>query len=269
MLRFFKSSAFQARSSAQGQEATWRQQTLLCGSAVVYQGVYGPWKVEPEDIAEVMSYRAGLTVTVAAFITLSLLTTKATSTGPADAADVAALAALNPLSLLGCAALGLSLIQIHIYVTEIKRAIQGLWLLGVIGGSYLVLTHPEQPLPLLVAENAWATFLVGPVAAAVTGVAIKEGLCYGKPEAAALAVLLPFLCLCHLVGAGAELQQGLVAAVCATAAVFAARKYSQPVKDDIGDKSVFMFRKLTPEQQEAILGQQLQQQFVEQADKEA
>jgi uncharacterized integral membrane protein len=56
---------------------------------------------------------------------LSLLTSGATNpTGPDNAADVAALAALNPLSLLGCAAFGLSLTQIHIYVTEIKRAIQ-------------------------------------------------------------------------------------------------------------------------------------------------
>jgi len=41
--------------------------------------------------------------------------------------------------------------------------------------------------------------------------------------------------------------------------VFAGRKYVQPVKDDIGDKSVFEFRKLPLEQQQALL-QQLQQQ---------
>lgn len=30
--------------------------------------------------------------------------------------------------------------------------------------------------------------------------------------------------------------------------VFAARKYQQPVTDDLGDKSVFEFQRLTPEQ---------------------
>jgi len=66
---------------------------------------------------------------------LSLLTSGATNpTGPDNAADVAALAALNPLSLLGCAAFGLSLTQIHIYVTEIKRAIQVRAGQGVGGG---------------------------------------------------------------------------------------------------------------------------------------
>ena len=35
--------------------------------------------------------------------------------------------------------------------------------------------------------------------------------------------------------------------------VFAARKFTQPVKDDIGDKSVFIFQALPEDQQEAKL----------------
>jgi uncharacterized integral membrane protein len=37
----------------------------------------------------------------------------------------------------------------------------------------------------------------------------------------------------------AQLQSVLLAGVCGAGSVFAARKYTQPVKDDIGDKSVF------------------------------
>jgi uncharacterized integral membrane protein len=37
----------------------------------------------------------------------------------------------------------------------------------------------------------------------------------------------------------AQLQAVLLAGVCGAGSVFAARKYTQPVKDDIGDKSVF------------------------------
>jgi hypothetical protein len=44
-----------------------------------------------------------------------------------------------------------------------------------------VLTHPEQPLPVLVVENAWATLFVGPVAAAVTG---KRGASFGMGQTA-------------------------------------------------------------------------------------
>ena len=35
--------------------------------------------------------------------------------------------------------------------------------------------------------------------------------------------------------------------------VFAARKFTQPIKDDIGDKSVFVFQALPEAQQEAQL----------------
>jgi hypothetical protein len=35
--------------------------------------------------------------------------------------------------------------------------------------------------------------------------------------------------------------------------VFAGRKYTQPIKDDIGDKSVFEFYKLSPQEQEQKL----------------
>jgi hypothetical protein len=31
----------------------------------VYQGHYGPWSIEPEDVAEVWSYRIGLSATTA------------------------------------------------------------------------------------------------------------------------------------------------------------------------------------------------------------
>lgn len=89
------------------------------------------------------------------------------------------------------------------------------------------------------------------IAHAFAGVAIKEGICYGKPEAAALAALMPLLCLTHLSGlAPAEVEGGLLAAVCLVAAVFAGRKYSQAIKDDIGDKSVFVYLKQQQQQQQ-------------------
>lgn len=72
------------------------------------------------------------------------------------------------------------------------------------------------------------------------GIAVKEGLCYGKPEAAGVAALLPLLLLGHLSGVlpAAALRVLLCASAAATG-VFAGRKYTQAVKDDIGDKSVF------------------------------
>ncbi len=60
------------------------------------------------------------------------------------------------------------------------------------------------------------------------GVAFKEGLCYGKPEAAALFLVTPLLMLGHLTGWVPELgQRGLLAAMVVIMTVFAARKYTQ------------------------------------------
>jgi uncharacterized integral membrane protein len=83
---------------------------------------------------------------------------------------------------------------------------------------------------------------------------VKEGICYGKAEAAALAALLPLLLLGHLSGAlPPAALRALLGATAGTLAVFAGRKYTQAVKDDIGDKSVFEFRKLPPQEQEALV----------------
>lgn len=56
-----------------------------------------------------------------------------------------------------------------------------------------------------------------------------------------------------------EVQLGLLAAWMALFAVFASRKFTQPIKDDIGDKSVFMFNALPEDAKQALL-QQLQEQ---------
>jgi uncharacterized integral membrane protein len=57
---------------------------------------------------------------------------------------------------------------------------------------------------------------------------VKEGFCYGKPEAAGVAALLPLLLLGHLTGLlpPPAARAALVAAAGVTA-VFAGRKYSQ------------------------------------------
>ena len=60
-------------------------------------------------------------------------------------------------------------------------------------------------------------------------------------------------------------QVGLLAAWMALFALFASRKFTQPIKDDIGDKSVFIFNALPEEEQQALL-QRLQAQEALQKD---
>ena len=107
---------------------------------------------------------------------------------------------------------------------------------------------------MYVAHHPSAVWAVGPLFAAFTGVAFKEGMCYGKPECAALFFVVPLALLGHLSGFVSESgEKGLVAAWCVLVAVFAARKYTQAVKDDIGDKSVFVFADMSDAERDAWL----------------
>lgn len=78
----------------------------------------------------------------------------------------------------GASGLGLSLYLIHIYVTEIKRTLQALWVLGALGSlvSYASFAQPAgKHLVDYVIQYPTATWLVGPLFAALTGLVFKEG----------------------------------------------------------------------------------------------
>lgn len=207
--------------------------------------------MERSDELEVLFYRLGLTATAAAVA------------GGTVAGLTGLDAALDPLCLLGAGGLGVSVFLIHVYVTPLKRFLQLTWAAGVAGGLYLSLEHcGGQPLPLYVAEHPWTVWLIGPYFASLTGVAVKEGFCYGKLEAAGVAVLLPLLLLGHLTHLlPPAVLRSLLAASAAAVSVFAGRKYTQAVKDDIGDKSVFEFRKLPLEDQEEVIARIRQRQM--------
>lgn len=86
---------------------------------------------------------------------------------------------LDLLYTLGACGLGLSLYLIHIYVTEIKRTLQALWLLGAFGSlaTYVTFAQPAgKNLVEYVIENPAAIWLIGPLFASLTGLVFKEGM---------------------------------------------------------------------------------------------
>ena len=93
----------------------------------------------------------------------------------------------------------------------------------------------------------------------LAGLTIKEGLCYGRLEAALLAIALPLTLLTHLAfgghssGIADTLGAGGVSTATICIGILATRKLFQPVKDDVGDKSVFNFMKLSEAEQREIL----------------
>lgn len=214
----------------------------------VYPGMYADWSVTEEDTVEVWSYRVCLST-----VALATLACASPLLFGADAFGGVFDRIQQPAYFAGAAGLGAGLKLIHMYVDPIKKVMQALWLVGIMGSGGIALTTHEA-VPAYVAHHPAAVWAVGPLFAAFTGVAFKEGMCYGKPECGALFFVVPLALLGHLsglIGEGGE--KGLVGAWCVLISVFAARKYTQAVKDDIGDKSVFIFADMSDTERDAWL----------------
>ena len=96
------------------------------------------------------------------------------------------------LYVVGAGGLGLSLVLIHIYVTPIKRALQTLWAVGALASVGLALNFAapaDSGLVDFVLKNPAGVWAVGPLFAALTGLAFKEG----KKNLMCPLVNLPFL----------------------------------------------------------------------------
>ncbi|KAJ0779978.1 hypothetical protein HanPI659440_Chr06g0232491 [Helianthus annuus] len=233
-----------------------RDNTLL-EPPTVYQGVYGPWSVDSADIREVVLYRSGLVTAATSFVVAA----SAVFLPDDNVLNDFLKGNIDVLYAVGAGGLGLSLVLIHIYVTEIKRTLQALWVLGVVGSvaAKVCLAHDES-LVQYVVDNPVAVWFVGPLFAALTGLVFKEGLCYGKLEAGILTFIIPSVLLGHLSGLMDDgVKVGLLGAWMTLFVIFAARKFTQPIKDDIGDKSVFTFKALPEEEKKALI-QKLEQQ---------
>lgn len=232
-------------------------------STAVYQGIYGPWTIDPHDVREVILYRTGLVTAATSFVFAASM---AFVPGEYTLFDTIK-KNIDLFYILGAGGLGLSLYLIHIYVTEIKRTLQSLWLLGVVGSlaAYMNLAQPtDESLVQYVVNHPTAVWFVGPVFAALTGLVFKEGLCYGKLEAGILTFVIPSVLLGHLSGLMDDnAKLSLLGVWMALFVIFAGRKFTQPIKDDIGDKSVFIFNDLSEEEKKNVL-QKLQQEKLDQ-----
>jgi uncharacterized integral membrane protein len=205
-----------------------------------YRGVYGRYFWTREDQKEVVLYRGALSLVALSFSSGALLA----SFGHRGAASVA----LLPLS----ASLGASTVLIHIYVTPIKRAIQLLCTSGAAASAVLAAPAPLALLDTL-QTHRWQMLFVGPLFASLEGIAIKEGLCYGTPEATAISVLNPTACILFLAGASDSVCATLFLTLALSLDVFAAKKWAQDPHDDFGDKSVFEVQKMSLSEQEEWL----------------
>ncbi|KAK9831288.1 hypothetical protein WJX74_010628 [Apatococcus lobatus] len=212
-----------------------------------YNGQFGEWTLEESDRQEVLGYRTGLSLAAVAAVV---------ETAIALEGDAGLLRGIfgdwqNFIIIFGAASLGISMHLIHIYVKPLKQFMQLMYLTGTLAAVYFAASQ-GMALPAYIGEHHSSLWLIGPFFAAITGLAFKEGICYGKLECAALFFVTPAMIIGDMSGLLSGVPQQVVHIIFAGLfAAFAAGKWSQPIKDDIGDKSVFEFLALPEEEQQA------------------
>lgn len=195
---------------------------------IQYDGVYGPYTVTGVHRREVLLYRLSLLVLAVAQLAALL---QWHQWGPQ---------ACWPWLVVMLLGLGGALRWVHIYLRQLHRALQLLWLLGCAG--FVLLAWREGLggiLPALVQHPAWI-WAVGPAFAALAGLGFKEFFCFQRAEAIGVTLLLPVLLLGWLAGLlPAGVAQLLLALEAALVLLLALRKFPMPEEADLGDLSVF------------------------------
>lgn len=211
-----------------------------------HEGAYGRWRLEENDENEVVAYRSGLGVAAAGAL-CGAVGAFVPDVGNAGVQDVG-------LIMFACG-LGISVFSIHVYVAQAKLLVQTLWGFGCV--CCIIEWLMDHDVSWLANRPLHAAITFGPLAAAMTGLALKEAVCYGRASAAVLGASLP-ICMLGLLlsgnGDGSAGEGNAGASVAWTSGgltavamlVFAAGKWSQPIADDVGDKSVF--RKIREEE---------------------
>lgn len=197
-----------------------------------YKGMYGNWELTQGDVDGVTVYRASL-----------LVSAMSTALGVAAInADIGNRALFDALFGVHTVAFGVSLATIHIYMSSMHNTLKALYGLGVAGALALLAANVggDAGLVMSVVEHPALMLAVGWQFVALTGLYIKEAMCFARIEAFALAALVPVITGGHFLGiVKGPLADGALIAFAAFYVFFAVRKFTQPSKDDLGDLSIF------------------------------
>ena len=197
-----------------------------------FKGMFGEWVLTQADVDGVVQYRTLLLI--ASLCALGSNIALHLPSSPAHVADV--------LFALHTAALGGALWKIHIYLRPLHRALQALWAAGAAGVIVLLASSGGSSVIDMVLQKPALMLAVGWQFMAMTGVFFKEAVCFGRFEALALTALVPVLAGGHFLGILPDSFGDIgMWTFLATYVFFAARKFTQPEKDDIGDLSVFQY----------------------------
>ncbi len=211
---------------------TWLQET-----GEVYQGQFGEFTVTSKDRLDVVIYRAALTTAATTFaLGAGLAIAGIQQSGIATVISI--------LFAIFCAALGVSLWTIHIYLKPLHLALQLCWGIGCIAALTIAITA-TQPLPLAVyPPYSLALMGVGFVFVSLTGLFVKEAFCFNRLQAKLLVLMIPSLLMGHWLGFMPLMGEKILLGGCALIFLwFAIDKVFQQIPPDLGDKTVFDYLK--------------------------
>jgi len=202
-----------------------------------FEGRFGNWVLTQDDVDGVMLYRKSLLVcafaSIFASVPVFLPSDSLTQSSAALLSDIGFIAAVGSL--------GIALQSIHIYMRPLHNALKVFYSVGVAGAVLSAALH-NFGFVSVVSDDPSVLFAFGWIFVASTGLFFKEVFCFGRAEAFALTVLTPVLCLGHVshsLPLGAE--KGLLSICMGSLLVFALNKFSMPITNDLGDKSVFEY----------------------------
>lgn len=202
----------------------------------VYQGQFGEFTITSDDRKGVVIYRTGLMIAALCFAIGSTLVLWKGN-------NPLVLSALTPLYTGFAAALAVSLLTIHIYLSALHRALQLFWGIGVLASLAVAHASPD-PFAQTVYNQPLSILGIGFLFAALTGIFFKEAFCFDRLETKLLTPLVPTVLLGHLTGILPVAAERILLAVWAVLfVIFALRKAFQAIPPDIGDKSVFEYLK--------------------------
>jgi uncharacterized integral membrane protein len=204
-----------------------------------YDGHYGQWYLTQGDVDGVALYRRSLAA-CAALIAAGVV-------GGLSGVDVPA-RVWDALYFAAAGSFAVSLATIHIYLKPAHNFLKALHGGGVLASAVLALALASGDtaaglsggLVTEVLAKPELMLAVGWQFVALTGLFFKEAVCFQRTEALALGVLVPVLTGGHFLRV-LPVEFEVVGSVMFSALfiVFAARKFQQDPRDDLGDKSVF------------------------------
>lgn len=210
----------------------WLQET-----GEIYQGQFGTFTVTRDDRLEVVLYRLGLMIAATAVLTGTAIATWGHS-------ETTPLFWLDGLFLLFCAALGGSLLTIHIYLKPLHQLLKLLWAIGTVSAIVIPLVEQRSLMAILYPTYSLPMIGVGCVFIALTGLFVKEAFCFNQLESKVLTAIVPVVLIGHWTGWMPESTQlGFLWVWAITFSWFALRKAFQSIPPDIGDKTVFAYLK--------------------------